>query len=37
MVLKFYHFQKHAYIRSMELTDVCIDVIVTLAKQTQTK
>ena len=34
MVLKVYHFQKRAYIRSMELTDVSIDIIVALAKNT---
>jgi len=38
MVLKVYRFQKRAflYLQSVELTDVRIDVIVTLAKQKQT-
>jgi len=35
MVLKLYHFQKHAFLRSMELTDVSIDAIVALTKQTK--
>jgi len=39
MVLKVYHFQKHAFlpIRSVELADVSIDAIVTLAKQKPNK
>jgi len=39
MVLKVYHFQKHAFLptRSMELADVSIDAVVALAKQKQTK
>ena len=37
MVLKVYSFQKRAFLRSMELTNVSIDANVALAKQKQTK
>jgi len=32
---KVYRFQKRAFLRSMELTDVSIDAVVALAKQKQ--
>jgi len=37
MVLKVYHFQKCAFLLTVELTDVSIDAIVAFAKQKQTK